>query len=671
MILTRKMNYKFLLSMIPAGIVSYLNHSLVKLTLDREVINLTLKGITKNLVTVYPKAIHIIRIMYTPIIFIAFLFLIITIINFIEMQLPKKEKKEVPKLYPEVPYNQNSDHFDLHIGSIHNERDLEITSHPKLCTITNANIFKNIAFFGVIGEGKTASGLLPVLQQIIYYSADDFKRKIGGFVTDVKGNFSKYVVDYMKDVGRDDDIILFRICGDYYYNFLYKPDDPASAIAWRLTEYLKAHNQSGNESYWVDQAKAVIEEAIKLLRLYKEDGYMTFEDLDKVIVDHASREEIIDFLSAKYESGKMSRYEQELFVNTRQYFRFKFPNLGNKIIGIIVSEVDRIVRTFTSDPLVKETFCPPKEKLNFPGFREIIEKGKVFIFDIPNERFRGVASMACSFAKLDHQSMILQRMSNMEYNQERYAFFLSDENHFIVTPNDGDFYSLGREAKHFSIVATQSVSQYLAVLKNENLVNSILNNLDNKFFMRNTDPKTLDYCLKISGKELKTYQNTSTSEAGKSEIDYFASDIAQDNKSISQSVSEVERKEEVFTQEFYSRVLGEFQAVGFINSGKTLAPIHFFKYWENKIVGNTPLKKAKPKNPFIFTSYMTTQEMIAKINLTSVNLEKQEKNSIETQAVFLLSEEEKEKIKEQGLKDSKEMKNIERESKVDSLFDSF
>lgn len=176
------------------------------------------------------------------------------------------------------------------------------------------------------------------------------------------------------------------------------------------------------------------------------------------------------------------------------------------------------------------------------------------------------------------------------------------------------FFLLAREAKNFSIVATQSISSYLTVLKNKNLVNNMLNNLDNKIFMRNTDPETLDYCLKVLGKEIKTYSNRSTSESGKSDIDYVAANVAQDNKSISQTHSEVERKEEVFTQEFFSRTLDEFQAVGLVNSGKVLAPIHLFKYWENRVTKNYNLRKATAKKEFTYTPYPTAKEMIDKIN---------------------------------------------------------
>lgn len=683
MIIEKKDYTKYLLALIPSAIITLLNVNIVNLTMSRKIINLTLKGKTKNLVEVYPMAIKVIKVIYHPLVFLSLFILSIIVINFVHIQLPKKEKKEKPVLYPEnIPYDQESKEFELHIGAIHNERNLDITAYPKLCTIKHKNIFKNFVIFGVIGEGKTASALLPILQQIIYYQARNSKQKIGGFITDVKGNFAQYVVKYAKDVGRDDDIVLFRICGDFYYNFLYKPDEPASVLASRLVEYLKVHNQSGNEGYWIDQAKRTLENGIKLLRLANEDEYITFEDLDRVIADDERRALIIENLMHVYNAGKMTKYQRELFESAKLYFEKKYINLSLNVRGIIESEVSRIVDSFTSDPVVKHTFCPPKDKLNFPGFRTIIEEGKIFIFDIPNERFKGVAEMACAFAKLDYQSMILQRMSNKEYNQSRISFFMSDENHFIVTPNDTYFYSLGREAMNFSIVVAQSKSSYMTVLKNKDLVNSMLNNLDNKIIMRNTDPDTLDYVLKVFGKEVKTYQNRSTSESGKSDIDYFASNVSQNNKSISQSISEVERREEVFTQEFFSRVLDEFKCIGLVNSGKTLAPIHLFKYWENTVVKDYPLKKATPSKEFIYKDYPTMQEMINKVNDTDVfisynnNIDRNENGN-----VFILDGKDKEQLeKATRNKDIKVEANRDQEDhkedsknvrKEDSLLDVF
>lgn len=648
MLIEKKDYSRYGIALIPSTILTVINYQMTKVFMNSTVIDLTLKGKTKNLIEVYPIFIKTVRFIYHPIIFSAVFIMALVAINFVMIQKPKKEKIEEPKLYPDtIPYNQVKDKFELHLGVIHNDRDLEITPNPKVCTIENKNIFKNFVVFGVIGEGKTASALLPLVQQAVYYYAHDAMKKIGGFVTDVKGNFSKYVVDYLKDVGRDDDVILFRVCGDYYYNFIYKPDEPAPVLASRLVEYLKGHNQSGNESYWIDSAQKALENGIKLARLSNKDEYITFEDLDRVVVDDEERALVIENLQQKYEAGKMTKYERELFESAKTFFEKKYDVLSGNVKSIIVSEVDRVVGAFTSDPLIKHTFCPPKEKLNFPGFRQIIEEGKWFIFDIPNERFKGVAEMACAFAKLDYQSMILQRMSNREYNQDREACYVSDENHKIATPNDPDYYSLAREAKNFSIVATQSISSYLTVLKNENLVNNMLNNLDNKIFMRNTDPKTLDYALKVLGKEVKTYQNRSTSESGKSDIDYLASNIAQDNKSISQSVSEVDRKEEIFTQEFFSRILDEFKAVALVNSGKVLAPIHLFKYWENLVTKDYPIKKATVKKEFIYTDYPTTDEMIAKVNgsdIFKVVEEEPAQDQREQQSMFIVNDKEKEEL---------------------------
>lgn len=605
---------------IPALVITILNYSIANKSLTSQVINITLKGKTNNIVAKYAIFMTIVRLIYNPLIFLALTMIMIRLINFTRIHKPKskKDKEKVIKelsVYPDtIPYNQTSNSLEMHIGVIHNYRNLDITEHGFVCTLTEKNILKNILILGIIGEGKTAANMLVYLRQAIYYNANLLEGKCGGMVTDVKGNFAKYVVDFCKDVGRDDDIILFRLVGEYFINFLYKPEEPAMILASRFSELLKVNSESGNDGYWIDLAEKLIANGIILARLYFDEGYFTFEDLDSTIVDDNRRKKIIKELDKRQKDGLMSKYNEDLFISAKRYFKNKYETLGDKIKGIIMTEVDRLIGAFTSDPLVKYTFCPPKEKLNFPSFKSIINEGKIFIIDVPEQRFKVVAKLANTFCKLEHQTQVIMRLSDKNMNQDRPCFFLSDENHKICTPGDADFYSLAREARHFSILSTQSISSYMTVLKNKSIVNNMLNNLDNKLFMRNTDPETLDYCLKVIGKEVKTYTNKSTSESGKTDIDYLSANVSQENKSISTSHSEIERKEEIFTQEFFSRILDEFKAVGILNSGKVLAPIHLFKDWENRITGGVKLLKAEVKNEFIYTPYMSTPEMIDVIN---------------------------------------------------------
>jgi len=64
-------------------------------------------------------------------------------------------------------------------------------------------------------------------------------------------------------------------------------------------------------------------------------------------------------------------------LSSLNFFEKEYYSLDDRTISILKSEVSRITNLFISDYKVKNTFCPKKEDINFFGFSEVIEKGKI------------------------------------------------------------------------------------------------------------------------------------------------------------------------------------------------------------------------------------------------------------------------------------------------------
>ena len=137
-----------------------------------------------------------------------------------------------------------------------------------------------------------------------------------------------------------------------------------------------------------------------------------------------------------------------------------------------------------------KTFCPIKEDINFDGFKEVLEKGKIVVLNMNIAEYKNLSKIIASYLKLDFQSEVMSRLGTN--SKIRKSAFISDEFHEYVTITDSDFFAQCREAKCINIVATQSYSSIKNTLKDESATKVILQNLINKFWFRTDDIFTIE-----------------------------------------------------------------------------------------------------------------------------------------------------------------------------------
>ena len=65
-------------------------------------------------------------------------------------------------------------------------------------------------------------------------------------------------------------------------------------------------------------------------------------------------------------------------------------------MSILKSEITRITNVFVSDYDIKKTFCPKLEDLNFYGFEEIINKGKILVLNMNISEYRNLSKIICA-----------------------------------------------------------------------------------------------------------------------------------------------------------------------------------------------------------------------------------------------------------------------------------
>ena len=459
----------------------------------------------------------------------------------------------------------NSKNLFLFVGK--NEND-------NLVYIPEKSLYQNILITGTIGSGKTSSCMYPFTKQLISFNKNDINSKLGMLILDVKGNYYREVINFAKNVNRLDDLFIIELGKTVRYNPLDKPNLKPSVLANRLKTILMLFSPNNSESYWLDKVEQVLTEAIKFCRLYN-DGYVTFLELHKLITIPNYFIDKLDIIKDIFISGKLSKKDCYDAISSVEFFEKEFNSLDNRTSSIIKSEITRITNCFVSDYDVMNTFCPKKEDITFPGFRDLVDNGKIVVLNMNIAEYRNLSKIIATYLKLDFQTEVMNRLNRYSDNSFRSVAFICDEFHEYCSSSDADFFAQSREAKCINIVATQSYSSLLNSINNQYAVKVIIQNLINKFWFRTDDINTIDDIQKQIGKEDKIKVSKSISENAKeTHYSYFTKSLNSKDSNLSESISEYVQNDYIYDTNFFTMELETFSCLSFLSDGyKILKPM--------------------------------------------------------------------------------------------------
>jgi len=483
-------------------------------------------------------------------------------------QINKKNSNNNPNIKNKNTTNNN---LNLLIGF-----DLKTNSN---IYIPESGLYQNILITGTIGSGKTSSAMYPFTEQLIKYNYNNKNNKIGMLILDVKGNYFSQVKKYCKKYYLENDLLILGLNSNLKYNPLHKPNLKPQVLANRLKTILTLFSENNSESYWLDEAEKVLSEAIKLCRLYN-NGYVNFIEIHNLITNYDYYKEKIMILKNMFISAKFNN--QEIFdLNTAiTFFEKEYFSLDLRTLSILKSEITRITNIFVSDYDIKKTFCPNFEDLNFYGFEEIINNGKILVLNMNISEYRNLSKIICAYLKLDFQTEIL---NNLSKNINKKTSFICDEYSEYVTKTDSEFFSLSREAKCINIISTQSYTSLKNALKDDSAVKVITQNLINKIWFRTDDILTIEEAQKQLGKEEKIKTSKSISENSKeTNYNYFTNSFNSLNSNLTESYNTYTQNDFIYDTNFFTQNLETFSALTFLSDGnKILKPrkLKMFPYF--------------------------------------------------------------------------------------------
>ena len=459
-----------------------------------------------------------------------------------------------------------------------NEENLKIFIGKNIENLNNINIperglYQNILITGTIGSGKTSSAMYPITEQLIKYKCNDFSKKIGMLLLDVKGNYYNQVKKFAYQYDRIDDIIVIEVGGTFKYNPLDKPELKASVLANRLRVILDLFSGESSEVYWTDKSEQILTECIKFCRLYNQ-GYVNFEEIHKLITNQDYYNSKVDIVRNLFVNGKLSKEDCHNLASAMSFFQEEFFKLDQRTMSILKSQITRITGCFISDFQVSKTFNSRQIQNNSINLNEIINNGKIVVLNMNIAQYKNLSKIIAAYLKLDFQSEVLSRLADKSKNTERTVCFISDEYQEYITETDADFFAQSREAKCINIVATQSYTSLLKTLKNEAALKVIVQNLINKIWFRTDDIYTIEEAQKQIGKEEKQKISKSISENAKeTKYSYISKAFKSKDSSLSESVSSSYEKDYIYDVHFFTQELQTFYAVVFLSDGnKILEP---------------------------------------------------------------------------------------------------
>lgn len=433
-------------------------------------------------------------------------------------------------------------------------------------------LYQNILITGAIGSGKTSSAMYPFTKQLITYFSSDSLKKIGMLILDVKGNYYKEVYKYCQLSNRLNDLIIIELGGKYKYNPLDKPDLNPSVLANRLKTILLLFSKNNSESYWLDKVEQILTECIKLCRLYNQN-YVTFKEIHNLTSNYDYYLEKINSVKQLFLSNSFNIKENYNLLSSLSFLEDEYWKLDNRTLSILKSEITRITSMFVSDYDVYNTFCPERTNVNFSGFTDLIENGKIVVLNMNISEYKNISKIIGAYLKLDFQSEVLAQLSKS--TQNRTVAFICDEYHEYVTDTDADFFAQSREAKCINILSTQSYSSLLNTLQNETTLRVLLQNLVNKFWFRTDDIYTIENIQKQLGKEEKEkFSKTISENANNTYYNYFTKSFYSNKSNISESINQSIQFDYIYDTNFFSKDLQTFSCLSFISNGSSILPPH-------------------------------------------------------------------------------------------------
>jgi hypothetical protein len=373
--------------------------------------------------------------------------------------------------------------------------------------------------FGSTGSGKTSG---PAKHLAFGYLANGF----GGIVLCGKKEEKHQWVQWAKETGREEDLVIVNAAGDWRFNFMdweaSRPEEGGGfsinivalldEIAGAISGSEKS-NGGGDNKVWQDALHTLNSNAVALpvlaglkvslplLRDITSSAAQTLEHLKSP--EWQKNSVCCQLLKEADEATKNGDPEARAdFEECRTYWTKDFPSYSDKTRSSIMMGFTVLIQPLVTRPLRKlfssDTNIKPEDTFD----------GKIIVVDLPVQEFRLAGRIANLTWKYCFQVAVLRRMQPKD-GFLRPVFLWADEAQNFVSRFDSEYQAVARSAGGCTVYLTQNIESFRRVLKNDDAVNSLLGNLQAKFFCQQSSNETNEWAAKLFGQRYIKITGTS------------------------------------------------------------------------------------------------------------------------------------------------------------------
>jgi hypothetical protein len=330
-------------------------------------------------------------------------------------------RKQVRSKLPPFPAPPEDGNLHVVIGEVHHPKKPVAIETPSWLTIPARGLFTGMAIFGAIGTGKTTGCMRPFARQILSWRAKDKKRRVGGIVLEVKGDFCRQIRQVLKAAGREEDYIELGMDARWSYNPLHNDLD-AFALAYSIANLLNNLYGRGKEPFWqqaytnlvkfIIVLHRVVDDYVTLFNIYEcainpdklkakiqegdllfaaaaavpsawividPDVYLVHEDLSVYkwetseermrtpyseelaaqMEEDGTAHDVVEAVPAIEAADLADRMGQ--FEAVKRWFEHDWMRIDAKLRTSIVEGISVFLSLFDDNPRLKRIFCPPRE----------------------------------------------------------------------------------------------------------------------------------------------------------------------------------------------------------------------------------------------------------------------------------------------------------------------
>ena len=257
-----------------------------------------------------------------------------------------------------------------------------------------------VAVFGATGSGKTSGTGRHLAMGYLGSAAE-----MGGIVLCAKISEREQFLEWARDAGREEDVIVFDASGRWRFNFLEWESRRGGeggltinvvALLEEIITALEPHKagSGGDNAFWEDALHQLLTQAVELVQLA---GYELSLTNMRDIVRSAplSREQARDvkwqeesacwFFLEKAQSAIAAGNDEDAaadYAECRAYWLEDFANLSEKTRSVITLMFTKLAQPFSARPLRKlfsaDTNITPEATFD----------GKIIIVDLPTQSYR-------------------------------------------------------------------------------------------------------------------------------------------------------------------------------------------------------------------------------------------------------------------------------------------